>query len=446
MRNRTALLAAVLSIFLLFGPTGCRHQYPAPDMCRSSTPYRVGEEQAMRGQPIDYSMGRECSGDGLAEFTASLEEGYRAGQQRYCDPLRARAAGMEDGVMHRPPSWQPQTYAICPDVPALHAAYGQGHQEGLERLCQPGPFEEVGNKHGAEGLPSLIDISKFPMCGAARLPALDEAYTRGYQRGLASFCAPGRWEAVGREVGNRGDAPAEVRGSVAHCPAEQQELIVSHYERGYQGGLANFCEPASWEPWAHGPGAKGRRAPDVRGEIERCSAAQQNAIAFHVRRGYEAGLRTYCASSEIVNAARAAARDGSAPALPDEYIVCLDVFPETQMLFASGYQTELTWMQQQWGSRPPMLPAQFRELVQYVQSHGSDSDRLQRMKAAAQHNYFTSDQVRLLMQQLTYENDRVEIAATLYPVVVDRTNWDQVYDLLYLHGQAALRERIAVIP
>jgi hypothetical protein len=447
MKHRTAVLAAVPSLtLLLLGPTACQPQYWGPSMCESSTPYGLGEEQAMRGAPIDYSRGVECSADDLDAFTASLEQGYRAGQQRYCDPYRVWAAGKEHGYDHQTPSFVPGHYAICSNGPALQAAYHAGHAAGLDELCQAGLFEEVGRQMGSKGTPGTFHPATFLMCGEARLQVMGEAFARGQQGGLASFCAPARWETLGHEAGNEGDAPADVRGSLGACPAEQHELIAAHYERGYQSGLARFCEPASWEPWAHRRGADGHHTPRVGDAIGRCSPVQQSGIMFHVQGGYQAGLRTYCDNSGIVNAAREAAREGNAPVLPDGYVVCLDVFPETQMIFASGYQTELTWMQQQWGSTPPMLPVRFQELVQHARTYGSREERLHVMKEAAAYNHFTSEQVRLLMLELSDEADRVEIAATLYPVVVDRIHWEQVYDTLYLHGQAALRERIAALP
>lgn len=447
MRHSTTVLAALPSLsLLLVGPTGCQPAYWGPSMCESSTPYRLGEEQAMRGQPIDYSRSNECSADDLDKFITSLEQGYRAGQQRYCDPQRVWAVGKEHGYDHQAPSFVPGHHAICANGPALQAAYREGHAAGLDALCQADLFEEAGRLLGSAGTAGPLPPGSYIMCGEARFQVMAEAFARGQQNGLASFCAPARWETAGHEVGNEGGPPADVRGSLDACPAEQRDVIVAHYERGYQSGLASFCEPASWEPWAHRRGADGHRAPRVGDVIGLCAPVQQSAILFHVQRGYQAGLRTYCDNSEIVAAAREAAREGDAPELPDGYEVCLDVFPETQMIFASGYQTELTWMQQQWGSTPPMLPVQFRELVSYARSQTSESARLSVMKEAADHSHFTSAQVRLLMLELPSENDRVEIAATLYPVVVDRIHWEQVYDTLYLHGRAALQERIAALP
>jgi hypothetical protein len=452
MRHSAVVLAALPSLtLLLFASTGCGGQtshYQAPTACESSEPYHLGEAQALRGQPIDYAGRAQCYGqaDGNA-FTASLEAGYRAGQQRFCAPERARAIGMEHGSKNQAPSFDPRQFGICADLSPLQAAYREGHAAGLDEFCQAGLFEQVGHKFGSEGDPFPFVPAMFVLCGQPRVQAMGEAYARGHQRGVASFCTPARWEDVGRTAGNEGKLPADVGGSLAVCQAEQRPLIAAHYERGYQSGLASYCEPARWEPWGHGLGTEGRRAPPGLGnEIAVCSPTHQSAIAMHVRRGYETGLRTYCDNSGIVAAARAAAREGSEPILPKRYAVCLDVFPETQMIFASGYQAQLNWMQQQWGSSPPMLPVKFQELVQYARTQNTRAERLLVLKGAAQYSHFTAQQVRLLMLELEYENDRVELAATLYPVVVDRIHWDQVYDTLYHHGQAALRERVAALP
>ena len=447
MRNSAIVIAAYASITVLVpvGLAGCRLAWRR-DPCAPSSAYRTGGAQAMQGQAIDYSAGFECKGEGLETFTASFEAGYRDGREDYCDPGDVRSAALYAGTMGAQPQFQPRRYAIC-DVPALQAVYDSAYEEGVDLRCSPGTGEREGAQAGEQGRFPRFDAASYAMCGDARLQALAEAFERGYQNGLARHCAPERWEASGLAAGSEGGAPADIRGSLAACPAERQEVVVSRYERAYHAGLARYCDPASWQPWARDLGTSGRQAPDPSDAIGRCSAAQRDGIISHVRRGYEDGLRAYCDGSEIVDAGYEAARNGTEPRLPAAYEVCLDWFPHTQTLYASGYQTGLAWVQQQWGSTPPMMPAQLQELLQNIRNQPFADGRMTAIRNAAQYSRFLSEQVVVLMNEFAFDDSKMEVAAVLYPAVVDRANWSQVYAALgSSYSRDQLAERIAAIP
>lgn len=497
MKNRTAAMAAIspIAVLLLLASTGCFFRNSIPSRCTPGGAHREGIEQAMQGKPIDYSGALACEAEHRTQVTTSIAEGYREGKLQFCDPPRVAGVAREEGEAGTPPGFQPQQYAICSNVAELQIAYDQGHNEGVDLRCRPAPQVQVGRDHGSNGQPAHFDAAPFAMCGEARVQEMTEAYARGHQAGVAEYCAPEQWEELGLKVGRRGDGPHEfranalavcsaeqreiivsvfergyqtglarycaperwesaglqvgdegnppenARGALAACSTEQRELALSHHERGYQAGLARYCLPASWEPTGHSRGVDGRRTPDVSDSIRQCSPTEQSGIAFHVRRGYEAGLRTYCDGSGIANAAREAAREGNEPVMPDAYVICLDVFPDTQVTYASAYQTELAWMQQRWGGTPPMPPARFRALLDRARELGPSG-----VMEAARNNYFTSQQVLVLMHVFYEHRGRVEIAVALYPVVVDRENWEQIYGALASGWPSEVRERIAEIP
>lgn len=77
-----------------------------------------------------------------------------------------------------------------------------------------------------------------------------------------------------------------------------------------------------------------------------------------------------------------------------------------------------------------MHPHEFEHLVHSVKHSNFKADKVNLIKVAARSNRFTSDQVKILMDSLAFDNDRVEVACTLYPHVVDRQNWFKIFDSL----------------
>lgn len=90
-----------------------------------------------------------------------------------------------------------------------------------------------------------------------------------------------------------------------------------------------------------------------------------------------------------------------------------------------------------------LTDSELKTMISRVQGESYADDQLALIKAVAQSNYFTADQVVALMKLCSYEDTRIEIAATLYPRVLDSQNWYLVYDgLSYSSSKKTLRERI----
>ena len=77
-----------------------------------------------------------------------------------------------------------------------------------------------------------------------------------------------------------------------------------------------------------------------------------------------------------------------------------------------------------------MHPDDFNRLVSSIEHQVFSSDKKLVVDSAIAGNKFTCDQVRIIMQRFTFDNDRVDVAAKLYHHVVDRQNWYIVYDAL----------------
>ena len=93
-----------------------------------------------------------------------------------------------------------------------------------------------------------------------------------------------------------------------------------------------------------------------------------------------------------------------------------------------------------------MTPADFRGLRAAVADASFAKDRLRIVEAAAEHNWFTADQVVELVRAATFADTRVEIGALLYPRVIDLRDWYKVYDALdFQASRDKLRKRVQAL-
>jgi hypothetical protein len=76
----------------------------------------------------------------------------------------------------------------------------------------------------------------------------------------------------------------------------------------------------------------------------------------------------------------------------------------------------------------PMSDSDFELLCASIRSKHFDSSRLQVARQALGTNYFTAYQIREIMQLLTFESSRLELAKQAYHRVVDKERYYLVYD------------------
>ncbi|NOY25132.1 MAG: DUF4476 domain-containing protein [Oligoflexia bacterium] len=87
--------------------------------------------------------------------------------------------------------------------------------------------------------------------------------------------------------------------------------------------------------------------------------------------------------------------------------------------------------------------ADFRAVQAAVQAEDFSTGKLALLRSAAADRWFSVDQVRQLVQGLSFGSDKVEAAAILYPHVVDLQNWYLVYDAFdFDSDKQALRDRV----
>jgi hypothetical protein len=82
--------------------------------------------------------------------------------------------------------------------------------------------------------------------------------------------------------------------------------------------------------------------------------------------------------------------------------------------------------------RTAMSDAEFNQLVQSVRSKWMQSGKVSAIQStfSNQSYYFSTSQVRQLLEIVTAENNRLDLAKLAYRNVVDQANFRQLYDLL----------------
>ena len=71
----------------------------------------------------------------------------------------------------------------------------------------------------------------------------------------------------------------------------------------------------------------------------------------------------------------------------------------------------------------PMCQNDFAQLKQTISNAGFENTRLQIFKQALAYNYFTTAQVRELMDMFWFEGTKVEVAKLAYPKTLDQNNY-----------------------
>jgi len=71
----------------------------------------------------------------------------------------------------------------------------------------------------------------------------------------------------------------------------------------------------------------------------------------------------------------------------------------------------------------PMCQSDFSQLKQTINNAGFESTRMNIFKQALPYNYFTTAQVRELMDLFWFENSKLELAKLAYPKTVDQNNY-----------------------
>ena len=78
----------------------------------------------------------------------------------------------------------------------------------------------------------------------------------------------------------------------------------------------------------------------------------------------------------------------------------------------------------------PMSEEKFLQLIDMLKKAPFESDRMDIVRTAAKDNFFTSEQVRKIMETFQFDENRIRVARILYPRVVDRENFFVVYSAL----------------
>ncbi|TVQ90957.1 MAG: DUF4476 domain-containing protein [Deltaproteobacteria bacterium] len=88
---------------------------------------------------------------------------------------------------------------------------------------------------------------------------------------------------------------------------------------------------------------------------------------------------------------------------------------------------------------PPPPSLSFDEALQMVRSAQFDADRLDALRMAVPVGAFTTDEARILADQLTFDGGKADALILLYPAVVDKHRFPMALDTLTFRSN---RERV----
>ena len=90
-----------------------------------------------------------------------------------------------------------------------------------------------------------------------------------------------------------------------------------------------------------------------------------------------------------------------------------------------------------------MSPGEYATLLQAVKDASFSDSQVELIRIAAQHNFFTVDQVIGVVGAISFAQTQVEIAALMYPRVLDRRDWYRVYGALtFDSSKRSLKQRV----
>jgi hypothetical protein len=94
-------------------------------------------------------------------------------------------------------------------------------------------------------------------------------------------------------------------------------------------------------------------------------------------------------------------------------------------------------------SRRPVTEQSFSSIVQTLRREYSENSRLILARQIVDRNYFTTEQVRYMLQLFSFENNKLELAKYAYRNTIDQRNYFVVYDVFsYNNSKEQLAEYI----
>lgn len=95
-----------------------------------------------------------------------------------------------------------------------------------------------------------------------------------------------------------------------------------------------------------------------------------------------------------------------------------------------------------------MIPVRdFNELIQLTKEKWFESDRIDYLKEAISHYYFTSTHAKKVLELLWFESSKLEIAKYIYPKILDKHRFHKVYEVFWFNSSIdELKEYIRRFP
>jgi hypothetical protein len=281
--------AGVVLVFVSISVAACGSN----EVCSPYQARGLGKAQALRGEPMDTTLGGRCG-----ESASDVQAGYREGMQQRCNTDGAQREGYNAGIAGAAAAYGlPASYSVCGDTRPFQQAYAAGYGQGIRVFCDgtaAGAYQ-AGYAQGAYGQPKVPQPLP-PQCARDQVDRSVAEYNRGHDAGLGVFCTNDAAAARGTDDGRAGRQPADMSRVFAACEPAVAKKLAKVYASARKAGLGSHCAGARITAAAEAAAKDGAAESSMPYEFAVCegrAAADYDAAFAKARNRYMASYCTY---------------------------------------------------------------------------------------------------------------------------------------------------------
>jgi hypothetical protein len=263
------------------------------EVCSPYQAQGLGKAQALRGEPMDTTLGGRCS-----ESASHVQAGYAEGMRQRCNTDGAQREGYNAGMVGAAAAYGlPASYQICGDTRPFQQAYAAGYGQGIRVFCDgtaAGAYQ-AGYAQGAAGQPKVPQALP-PQCARDQVDRSVAEYTRGHDAGLTQFCTMEAAQARGTDDGRAGRPPTDVTRLFGVCEPALAKKLFKQYASAHKAGLGSHCASERLVAAAEAAAKDGAVESSMPYEFAVCegrAAADYDAAFAKARNRYMASYCTY---------------------------------------------------------------------------------------------------------------------------------------------------------
>jgi len=255
---------------------------------------------------------------------------------KICEPEQAKEHGFGLAMQGKEMVYTQGDVCLEEHRQIFRQNFEAGYQQGRLRYCDPQEVNRLATQRGAAGEKISFNKEDYRICDGTSEQAT--AFKRGYENGLAEFCQAPKAENDGVAQGESG-AEKGFPSKYDVCTGKLGQLKAA-YQKGYAQGNAKFCKAEGARDEGMKDGGEGKEAVPVEDRFKACSAGDRKRISRQYLDGYNSALMQFCSGTNIEAAARQGAQHNTSAGLPPRYAVCFRKFSELQGTYERAFHEE----------------------------------------------------------------------------------------------------------